>query len=234
MRPLLYVLSDQLALDFLFGGKVGPNHTTKFAVEKFVGRYAESIDNLNRAIMLSVAFVPIALLSTAAGEIKIPLIDQQVTRHDWLRICPAISYGLQVFTLVGLCWFLLLRRGLALLQKSMEGVDHFGDVSNILLTGVMGSLWMFFSIPRHIPSRLHLLWLLPVGLVLLVAIFSPSVLCAYFVFELFAARDFVPAVAYSVFLLPSAALAMVLIGISIAASLSEVVGDRFTEVRVDR
>lgn len=220
VRPLLYTFSDRLVLDFLFGGKIDVVHTTKFAIEKFVGRYAESIDTLNRAIILSVAFVPIAVLPTAEA-IKIPLIDLQVPRQDWLRVCPAISYGLQVFTLVALCRFLLMRRGLNVLKRHVGQAKHFGEVSNIMLTGVVGSLWMLVSIHRHLPSKLHLVWVLPVGLLILVVLFSPSVLCGYFIIQLFVLRDLVPAITYSVFLLPSVALAIVLIGISIVAGLPE-------------
>jgi hypothetical protein len=67
LQPLLQIFSDRLTLDLLFGGKVGIYHKTKFAVEKFAERYADSIDLLNRAIMVSVAFVPIALLPLPAG-----------------------------------------------------------------------------------------------------------------------------------------------------------------------
>jgi hypothetical protein len=219
-KPLLFVFSDKVALDFLFGGRVEAVHTTKFAIEKFVERYGDSIDSLNRAIILSVVFVPIAILPTAEA-VKIPLIDLQVARQDWFRVCPAISYGLQVFTLVALCWFLLMRRGLNVLERQVGHVEHFGDVSNIMLTGVVGSLWMFVSIPRHFPSRLHFLWVVPAGLVFLMVLFSPAVLCGYFVRELFVLRDIGPAIVYSVLMLPSVALAFALIGVSIVAGMRE-------------
>jgi hypothetical protein len=220
VRPLLYIFSDRLALDFLFGGAVKSGHTTKFAVGKYVERYAESIDNLNRAIVVSVAFVPIALLP-AATALKIPLIDLEVTRQNWLRVCPAISYGLQMFTLVSLSWFLLLRRGLDVLKKEIGEVEHFGDVSNTMLTGAVGSLWLFVAIFKHFPSKLHLLWFAPLGLLALLVVFSPSALCAYFVRELFVLADWVPAIVYSVLLIPSFALAVVLIGLSVVAAMRE-------------
>lgn len=220
LRPILYVFSNQLALDFLFGGRVDSGHRTKFAIEKFVGRYADSIESLNRALVVSVAFVPIALLPVG-DTIRIPLIDVQISHQNWLRVCPAISYGLQVFTLVALSWFLLMRRGLAVLKGEVGAVDHFGDVSNVMLTGIVGSLWMVVAVRKHFPSRLHLIWFLPFALLLLTIILSPSILCAYFVRELFMLGDFAPALTYSVLLAPSMLLSIVLIALSVVAGLPE-------------
>jgi hypothetical protein len=222
---LSFVFTDELVLTFLFGGAVQPFHKTKFAVETFVSRYAEGIHSLNRAVILSVGFVPIALL-TSGDPITIPFIDLAVTRQNWLRVCPAISYGLQVFTLVSLCWFLLLRRGLEVLQKELGAVDHFGEVANLMLTGVLGSLWLVMSVRRHFPSRWHLIWFVPVGLLLFLIVLSPTMLCGYFVFELYAISDWVPAIAYSVLLIPSAALALALIGVSAIGSIKEVFAKR--------
>ena len=221
MQPLMYIISDRLALDFLFGGKVEAVHKTKFAVEKLVERYADSIVTLNRAIILSVAFVPIALLPSG-DAVTLPLIDLAVTRQNWLRACPAISYGLQIFSLVALCSFLLLRRGLRVLKEEVGAVEHFGEVRNLMLTGVLGSLWMVISIRTHFPSRWHLVWFIPVGSLLISIMFSPSVLCAYFVTQLFILGDLVPAIMYSMLLLPSVALAFVLIGVSALGSMGEV------------
>ena len=228
VQPIVQILSGTLIRDVLFGGKIDQYHKTKFAVEKFVARYAESIDNLNRALMFSVAFVPIALLPLpAAAGLKIPLIDLNVTNQNWLRVCPAISYGLQMFTLVALVWFLIMRRGLELLKKEFEGsqppVEYFGDVSNIMLTGVVGSLWMFAAIRKRIPSQLHLFWFIPLSVLAVLAILSPSILCGYFVHGLFASRDFVPALIYCVLLVPSVALSLVLMGLSVLAGSGEFV-----------
>lgn len=220
-RQVLYVFSDKLALDFLFGGTVDSTHKTKFALEKFIERYAESITALNRAIILSVAFVPIALL-TSADAMKIPFIDLDVTPEDWLLLSPAISYGLQVATLVALCWFLLLRRGLVVLRKEIGAVEHFGEVANLMLTGVLGSLWLVFSVRRHFPSKWHLLWFVPIGVLLFVVVFSPAILCVYFVTKLYLIDELVPAIIYSVFLIPSLGLAVVLVGVSALGSIPEV------------
>jgi hypothetical protein len=223
-RPLLYVFSNRLAIDFLFGGEVRPVHKTKFAVEKFIERYAEAVRALNRAIVLSVAFVLIALL--ASGDaVRIPLIDLNVTRRDWLRVCPAISYGLQIFTLVALSWFLVLRRGLTVLRNELGAVEHFGEIANLMLTGVLGSLWLVISVQKHFPSKWHLLWFGPVGLLLFLVLFSPAILCGYFVIQLYALGDLVPAIVYSVFLVPSVELAFVLIGVSVLGSIHEVLPD---------
>jgi len=214
------LFSDDLALDFLFRGKVQSFHKTKFAVEKFVERYEQSINTLNHAIILNVAFASLALL--ASGQtVKIPMIGLAVSRLNWLRVCPLISYGLQIFTLVALSWFLLMRRGLVVLRAEIGNADDFGDVSNILLTGIVGSLWMFDSIRQNFPSKLHLVWYIPLTGLLVLVIASPSFLCGYFVRELFVLHDLVPAVAYSAMLIPSIALSLVLTGISTLTGMRE-------------
>lgn len=226
VQPIIQILSGKLIRDVLFGGEIDEYHKTKFAVEKFVTRYGESIDNLNRALMFSVAFVPIALLPLpAAAGLKIPLIDLSVTNQNWLRVCPAISYGLQMFTLVALVWFLIMRRGLDLLKEEFREaqpvVEYFGDVSNIMLTGVVGSLWMFASIRKHIPSQLHLFWFIPLGFLVVLAILSPSILCGYFIRGLFLSKDLVPALIYCVLLVPSVALSLILMALSVLAGSGE-------------
>ena len=90
VQPIFRILSGKLIRDVLFRGEIDEYHKTKLAVEKFVTRYQESIDNLNRALMFSVAFVPIALLPLpAAAGLKVPLIDLSVTNQNWFRLCPA-------------------------------------------------------------------------------------------------------------------------------------------------
>jgi hypothetical protein len=81
LQPILYVISDKLALDFLFGGAVTKNNLTEYAVDKFADRYVDSIDSLNRAIMFSAAFVPIALLPTGSG-ITIPLVGYEISKEN--------------------------------------------------------------------------------------------------------------------------------------------------------
>jgi hypothetical protein len=221
MSPLSYVLNDQLVRDFLFGGTISPSHTTRFALEKFASRYEQSVETLNKALALSVAFVAIALLPSGES-VKIPILDLEVSQRDWFRACPAISYGLQIFTLGSLCWFLLLRRGMTLLQAGVPQSADFGDVSNVLLSGTTAYVWMFFALPRHLPSRLHLIWMLPLIVVLGAAMLSPTFLCAYFVRHLYALHDFVPAITYSALLIPSLALAISLLGVSALAGVREV------------
>lgn len=219
--PLLYVFSDRLAVDFLFSGKVEAGHKTKFALERFVTRYADSIESLNRALVASVVFVPIALLPV--GEtMKIPLIDLQVTTGNWLRLAPAISFGLQIFSLIGLCWFLLMRRGFDVLKREVGEVDYFGDVSNIMLTGVLGSLWILISVQRHFRSKLQLIWFLPLVALLVLLMLSPTILCGYFVRELFVVKDFLPAVTYAALLVPSMALSLALTALGVVAGIREV------------
>src|SRR5271167_4047922 len=214
------VVPKQLVLDFLFGGMIDESHKTKVFAEKFATRYAKSVDALNRAISLSVAFVPIALLPTEKG-MKLPLIGLDVSYQNWLRVSPAISYGLQIFTLVALCWLLIMRRGLDVLNETLRGVEYFGDVSNIMLTGIIGSLWMFVAVRQHLASQLHRLWFFLLFLLFGLVIFSPSILCIYFVYALFVSKDFVPAVIYLVLLFPSAGISFVLVALSIEAGRRE-------------
>ena len=198
---LAHILSDKLVLDFLFKGAIKPAHQTKFALEKIIKRYEESIDSLNRSIIVSVAFVPIALL-LSGSDVKIPLIDVSVKYQNWLRLCPAISFGIQFFTLIALSWFLILRRGLHLIEEKVGDVEYFGDVSDMMLKGVIGALWTFSLIPRFVPSRVHRMWLIPLLTIFLIVLLSPLVLCAHFVIRLFADGDTILACLYAFLLVP--------------------------------
>jgi len=132
-----------------------------------------------------------------------------------------------------------MRRGFDLLteefREAQPPVEYFGDVSNIMLTGVVGSLWMFASIRKYIPSKLHLFWFIPLGFLVALAILSPAILCGYFMRGLFLSKDFVPALIYCVLLVPSVALALVLIALSVLAGSGELAlvraGARFNRHR---
>jgi hypothetical protein len=106
-------------------------------------------------------------------------------------------------------------------HRPQPPVEYFGDVSNIMLTGVVGSLWMFASIRKHIPSQLHLFWFIPLGFLVVLTILSPSILCGYFIRGLFLSKDFVPALIYCVLLVPSVALSLMLMGFSVLAGSGE-------------
>lgn len=221
VRPVLLIFSEKLALDFLFSGKVTDQHTTKFALEKFMGRYEQAIKTLNRAIIFSVAFIPFALVPYGT-TVTIPILDLEVSPQNWLRLCPAISYGLQFYTLLALCWFLLLRRGLTVLMDKADKTEDFGEVRNIVLTGFVGNVWMILSVHRYLPSKWHLIWFIPLTLLLLIVLLSPSGLCAYFVKGLFEAGDLWPAIVYFAMLFPSLGLAIVLAGISVITGVREI------------
>jgi hypothetical protein len=217
---LEHIFSDKLVLDFLFRGEIKPAHQTKFALEKIIARYQESIDSLNRAIIVSVAFVPIALL-LSGSDVKIPMIEVSVKYRDWIRLCPAISFGIQFFTLIALSWFLILRRGLRLIEEKVGDVEYFGDVSDMMLKGVIGSLWTFSLIPKFVPSRVHLIWLIPLLMLFLIMLMSPSVLCAYFIIRLFAEGNIILACLYSFLLVPGIFLGLLMMGISALAGTRE-------------
>jgi hypothetical protein len=222
-RELSYVLSDSVARQFFFGGEVKSSHKTKFAVEKIVDRYNSSIESLNKSIVISVSFVPIAIL-LSGSDIKVPMLDITVSYVNWLRLCPAISFGIQFFTLIALSWFLILRGGLAILGKELGEVEYFGDVANTMLTGVVGSLWIFVAIPKLFPSRIHLVWLIPLITLFMILFLSPSILCGYFIFRLFLIGDFLAAVVYFLLLIPGFLLGLVLMGVSVLAGIREASG----------
>jgi hypothetical protein len=211
---------DKLAVNFLFGGSVKEAHKTKFAIDKIVQRHSESIISLNRAVVTSVAFVPIAILVTGS-DVKIPMLDITVKFQDWLRLCPAISFGIQLFVLIAVFWFLILRNGLNILFREIGDVEYFGDISNFMLSGVTSILWIFIAIPAYLPNKLHLLWLLPFALLFILVLLSPSILCVYFVFELFRTGDLLFAIFYTLCLIPSIGLAVILIGLSLLAGFQD-------------
>jgi hypothetical protein len=220
-RAFNYIVSDQISRDFLFGGELKESHKTKFALEKIVDRYSESIESLNKSITVNLLFIPIAIFLTGS-DIKIPTLEISIKYYNWLRLIPAISLGIQFFALISLAWFLMLRRGLHVLGEEIKNVEYYGDVSNAMLKGVAGTLWILVTIPRQLPTRLHRIWLIPAVGVFIILLLSPSLLCLYFVGLLFYTGDFVSAIVYSILLLPAISLALVLIGISALTGITEV------------
>jgi hypothetical protein len=58
------------------------------------------------------------------------------------------------------------------LREQADKTEDFGDVANIVLTGFIGSVWMILSVRRHLPSKFHLIWFVPLTLLLFVALLS--------------------------------------------------------------
>lgn len=219
------LLPDAMVKGILFGGEIQEPHKTEFAVSKLVERYKESIDAVNKAFLLNIAFVVLALfpfLGLVEGtSIKFPFLDISVSVSQWIKVCPLISYGLQLYTFVNLVWFLLLRRGLSMLKEDLGQEKYFGDVSNILLTGFVGILWLFGSIYYYFRSKLQYIWLLPVVVLVSLIAMSPTLLCGYFIIKLYSFRNTYLAIFYSLLFIPSFVLSLVLITIGGLLSLQQ-------------
>ena len=91
----------------------------------------------------------------------------------------------------------------------------------MMLKGIIGALWTFALIPRFVPSRVHLMWLIPLLTLFLIVLLSPSVLCAHFVIRLFAEGDTILACLYAFLLVPGILLGLLMMGISVLAGTRE-------------
>jgi hypothetical protein len=91
----------------------------------------------------------------------------------------------------------------------------------MMLKGVIGALWTFALIPKFVPSRVHLIWLMPLLTLFFIVLLSPSVLCAHFVIRLFVEGDTILACLYSLLLVPGILLGLLMMGISVLAGTRE-------------
>lgn len=137
----------KIVLGLLFDEEITAKNRTKLAVEKLIERYASSIKAVNRAFAANILFIVLAVYPFIAGladnsAITLPLVNVTVSVSTWLKVCPLISYGMQVYLAAMVIWFLLLRRALDLLNAEMKDEEYVGDVGNILLDGFIGVLWL--------------------------------------------------------------------------------------------
>jgi hypothetical protein len=218
------LLPDRLVKGLLFKGELQETHKTEFAVTTFVDRYKNSISALNRAFTLNVAFVVLAVYPlfglTEGSSIDIPFLNLSISTKQWIMACPLISYALQLYALANLFWFMLLRRGLTLLKDELKQETYFGEVSNVLLTGLIGIIWLFLSIYSYFRSKLQYIWYVPFVVLVIVLLTSPTLLCGYLVIRLYS--TYVPlALVYSMLFVPSVGLSFILVALGSILGLSQ-------------
>ena len=200
----------------LFGGEIGTGQKTKFAFKETVERYKLSIADVNRSLALTVGLTVIALYAYAIlpanGEVTVPLVAIKVSRQLWIRVVPAIAYGLQVFGFTALIWFMLLRLGLRMLLSERNGTeDDYGDVTNVALQGALGHLWIIFRIKKFYASKWNYLWYLPAICFVSTIFLSPLLLCLFFIRQLFRSHDLILGLLYSGLFIPYAAFFVLLV-----------------------
>jgi hypothetical protein len=198
--------------ELLFGGRITKEQKTKFVFKETVERYKTSIKDVNRSLTLTIGLTVIALYAyfvlPAKGEVEIPLVAIKVSRQLWIRIVPAIAYGLQLFGFTALIWYMLLRLGLKMLLMEQTTIgDDYGDVTNVALDGILGHLWIILQIKRFYSSGWNYVWYVPALAVVGVVFFSPLALCLFFILRLFSSGrfDLVLGLVYSGLFFPYAA-----------------------------
>lgn len=207
MHLLLKVLPARAVPILLFGGSIRPLHKTKFAFKEIVDRYKLSIDEVNLSLMLSVGFAIIALYSyfalPASGEVSVPFIGIKISRQLWIRVVPAIAYGMQIFEFTSFIWFMLLRIGMRLILNERPGPDEdYGDITNVSLKGPLGHLWIALRIKEFYKSKWNYLWYLPFLAVVLTVFLSPLLVCGFFIYQLFRSGALVLGFVYGGLLIP--------------------------------
>jgi hypothetical protein len=216
MQVVLRLLPAQAVPLMLFGGRIQPRHKTKFAFKELVDRYKSSIDDVNSSLTFSVGLAVIALYSYFAlptsGEVSIPFVGIKISRQLWIRVVPAIAYGFQVFGFTSFIWFMLLRIGLRLILTEHAGSDdEYGDVTNVVLKGPLGHLWIALRIKEFYKSKWNYLWYLPFLAVVLTVFMSPLIVCSFFIRQLFRSGELVLGILYGGLLIPYLAFFVLLV-----------------------
>jgi hypothetical protein len=206
-RFIFKLLPAHAVPKLLFGGPIRPLNKTKFAFKEIVDRYKLSIDDVNLSLMFSVGLAVIALYSyfalPASGEVSVPFIGIKISRQLWIKVVPAIAYGLQIFGFTSFIWFMLLRIGLRLILNERQGSDdEYGDVTNVSLKGLLGHLWIAVRIKEFYESKWNYLWYLPFLTVVLTVFMSPLLVCGFFIRQLFRSGELVLGFLYGGLLIP--------------------------------
>jgi hypothetical protein len=193
--------------ELLFGGRITQRQRTTFVFKETVERYKTSIKDVNRSLTLIIGFTVIVLYAylvlPSSGEVEIPFVALKVSRQLWIRIAPAIAYGLQVFGFTALIWFMLLRLGLrVLLSERTEKADEYGDITNIELDGALGHLWIILQIKRFYRSKWNYLWYAPALAVVSAVFISPLAVCLFFIKKIFASGGLLLGAVYTGLFIP--------------------------------
>lgn len=215
METILKLLPENAVPELLFDGVIGDKHKTKYFLNQITNRYKESINGFNRAIAFNIGFGIIALYAYLAlpssGTVTIPFVSLPISRLIWISLVPLISYGLQTFIITSFIWFMILRRGIKLLNDIVKVNEEFGDATNILLDGALGHIWIILRIRRYFESKLNYIWYVPAAILFLVIMASPLLICIYFIVQLFAIKSLVLGIIYSILLIPYSALFLLLL-----------------------
>lgn len=212
---LMKLLPEHVVTGLLFDGKLRDQHKTKYAFNELAERHKQSIKAFNRAILLSIGFSAVAMyvyfVLPADATVEVQFIGLSVTRQVWIYVAPVISYGLQTLSFATFCWFMLLRLGVKLLTRERGTEEEFGDVANIVLNGILGHIWLIFRIGNLVRLWSYL-WYLPLLVLLVIVVLSPTLVCLFFIIQLFIAGSFALGVTYSVFFVPFAIISLLLLG----------------------
>jgi hypothetical protein len=219
------ILPARTVKELLFNGEIRNEHKTKYALTITTDRYKDSIKGFNQAVAFNVGFAVIAFYGYIAlpptAQITIPLIGFSVSRLAWITIVPLISYGLQTLIFTTFIWFMVLRLGIKLLYEAVGVTEDFGDVTNILLEGTLGQMWIILRVTQLFKSKWNLVWAIPVLLVVFIIVTSPLLICIYFIVQLLALGRILLGVIYGIFLIPYAALFLLLLATAAILGLGE-------------
>jgi hypothetical protein len=209
-------LPTPVVSELLFGGEIRDEHKTTYVFKEMTDRYKESIKAFNRALSLNIGFAVIALYAylvlPPTGTVQIPFVGLSVSRHIWINLVPVVAFCLQILTFTAFVWFMLLRLGLKLLNKTPVNQDDFGDITNLALSGSLGHIWIIFRIGQFFRFRWNYLWYVPAVIVMLSVIISPLLVCLFFIIQLYTAGNLWLGLIYSVFFIPYSMLFILLIG----------------------
>ena len=176
----------------LFGGEIRDEHKTKYVFKEMTDRYKDSIKAFNRALSLNIGFAVIALYAylvlPPTGTVQIPFVGLSVSRQIWINLVPVVAFCLHILNFTALVWLMLLRLGLKLLIKTDINKDDCGDITNIVLSGSLGHIWIVFRIGQLFSSIWNYIWYVPATILILSVLISPLVyICLYFIFQLYTA-----------------------------------------------
>lgn len=200
----------------LFGGEIRDEHKTKYVFKEMTDRYKDSIKAFNRALSLNIGFAAIALYAylvlPPTGTVQIPFVGLSVSRQIWINLVPVVAFCLQILNFTAFVWFMLLRLGLKILIKTAVNQDDYGDITNIVLSGSLGHIWIVFRIGQFFRSSWNYLWYVPAIILILSVIISPLLICLYFIIQLYTAGNLWLGLTYSFFFIPCSILFILLIG----------------------
>lgn len=243
-NQVIRLIADKVVDQVLYEGQFSDKYTSKDAIQQIIDRYKASIEDVNRAIGLNIGFSILAFYAyfvlPPSGSLEVPLIGLSVSKEWWIGVAPLISYGLQVLIFTSLIWFLALRLSLKIAKRDLKkhtvvkeqqsstenipyrsGNDEFPDFTNLLLKGILGHLWILFRISNFIKLRISYFWYYPFLILTLLCLVSPLLVCIYFIIQLYAASNFGLGIIYTVMLLPSLVLFLLLLGIVTLLGASE-------------